>query len=65
MAMDFLVVLLAHQDQTVIFVVIDRFSKASQLETLPTYFIACKAAELFTQMICKLQGYPKSTNSDL
>lgn len=58
--MDFIVGLLAHQGQTVILVVIDRFFKASHFGTLPTHFTASKMAELFTQMICKLHGYPNS-----
>lgn len=39
---------------------IDRFSKAAHFGTLPNHFSTCKAAELFTNMICELHGYPRS-----
>lgn len=56
-------VLPAHQRQTVILVVVDRFPKR-HFDSLPTHFTACKTAELFSQMVFKLHGYPKSIISD-
>lgn len=38
--------------------------KAAHFGTLPTHFLGCKATELFTQMICKLHGFPKNIISD-
>lgn len=58
--MEFIVNLPTHQGQRVIMMVVDCFSKAAHFGTLPTYFSACKGAELFTQMVCKLHGYPPS-----
>lgn len=62
--MDFIVGLPANNRQTIIFVVVDRFSKASHFGILPTHFTAYKTAKLFTQMVCKLYGYPKSIISN-
>lgn len=56
---DFIVNLPTHQGQRV-FMVVDRFSKAAHFGTLPTHISACKAAEIFTHMVCKLHGYPRS-----
>lgn len=58
--MDFIVSLPTFQGHSVILVVTNRFSKASHFGSLPTHFTACKTAELFAQMICKLHGCPKS-----
>lgn len=44
--------------------VVDQFLKATHFGALPTHFSTCKAAEIFTQMICKLHGYTKSIISD-
>lgn len=63
-AMDFIVSLPANQGHSVILVVIDRFSKAAHFGSLPTHFSAYKTAELFTHMVFKLHGYPKSIISD-
>lgn len=62
--MDFVVRLPAFRGNTVTMVVTDRFSKAVHLRMLLTHFMACKAAELFTSMICELHEYPKSIISD-
>lgn len=59
-SMDFI----AFQRFTVIFVVVDRFSKAAHFGMLPTQFTVVQVAELFTKMICKLHGMPKSIVSD-
>lgn len=58
--MDFVVSLPAFQGNTIIMAVVHRFSKAGNFGMLPTQFTACKASELFTTMIYKLHGYPKS-----
>lgn len=58
--MDFIVSLPTFQGHSVILVVTNRFSKTSHFGSLPTHFTACKTAELFAQMICKLHGCPKS-----
>lgn len=63
-AIDFIVGLPAHQDNTVIMVVSDRFSKAAHFGSLPTKFSTRRAAELFTNIICKLQGYLKGISLD-
>ncbi|GAU30089.1 hypothetical protein TSUD_392450 [Trifolium subterraneum] len=63
-SMDFIVGLPSFQHYTVIFVVVDRFSKAAHFGMLPTGFTAVKVAELFTTMVCKLHGMPHSIVSD-
>lgn len=63
-AIDFIVSLPAYQGNTVIIVVIVRLSKAAHFGGLPTNILSCTAAELFTNIICKLHGYPKSIISD-
>lgn len=50
--------------KTVIFVVVDRFSKFCHLGPLPTYFSATSVFELFVQMVVKLHGIPKTIVSD-
>jgi hypothetical protein len=63
-SMDFIVGLPSFQRFTVIFVVVYRFSKAAHFGMLPTQFTAIQVADLFTKMICKLHGMPKSIVSD-
>jgi hypothetical protein len=63
-SLDFIVGLPSFQSHTVILVVVDRLSKAAHFGSLPTNFTACKVAELFCQMICKLHGMPRSIVSD-
>lgn len=58
--MNFIVGLPAYQGNSVIMMVMDYFSKAAHFGDLPTNFSSCKAVELFTKIICKLHGYPKS-----
>lgn len=62
--MDFITHLPVYTGHTVIMVVIDRFSKAAHFGTLPTTFSASQATELFSKIICKLQGYPNSIICD-
>lgn len=59
-SMDFVVSLPAYQENIVILVVIDRFSKAAHFGSLLTQFSACKTAELFMNIICKLYGYARA-----
>lgn len=53
-SLDFIARLPAYNGQTIMIVVIDRFSKAAHFGSLTTNFIACKAAELFspTWFVC-------------
>lgn len=63
-SLDFIVGLPSFQSHTVIFVVVDRLSKAAHFEMLPTGFTAIKVADLFAKMVCRLHGMPKSVVSD-
>lgn len=62
--MDFIIILPAHQGNTVIIVVIDRFSKAAHFGSLPTHFSTWKATELFINIISKLIGYLVSSQTE-
>lgn len=62
-AMDFIIGLPAFQGHSFM-VVADQFSKTMHFGKLPSHISACKATELFTQMICKLHGYLGSIMSD-
>jgi hypothetical protein len=62
--MDFIVGLPSFQTSTVVLVVVDRLSKAAHFGMLPTHFTAAKVAELFSVMVCKLHGMPRSIVSD-
>ena len=61
--MDLITGLPSFQSFTVIFVVVDHFSKAAHFGMLPTNFTAVQVAELFAKMICKLH-MPKSIMSN-
>ncbi|PNX94328.1 Ty3/gypsy retrotransposon protein, partial [Trifolium pratense] len=63
-SLDFIVGLPSVQSHTVIFVVVDRLSKAAHFGSLPTHFTAIKVADLFAKMVCKLHGMPRSIVSD-
>lgn len=63
-SMDFITGLPLSHGYTVIFVVVDRFSKVVHLGALPSSFTAYKVAELFVSMFCKHHGLPKSIVSD-
>jgi hypothetical protein len=63
-SMDFIVGLPSFQSHTVIFVVVDRLSKAAHFGMLTTHFTAAKVADLFALMVCKLHGMPRSIVSD-
>ncbi|MCI22963.1 ROOT HAIR defective 3 GTP-binding family protein [Trifolium medium] len=62
--MDFVTGLPLSNGYSVIFVVVDRFSKALHLGALQAQFTAYKVAELFINMVCKIHGLPKSIVSD-
>jgi len=62
--MDFIVGLPSYRGITCILVVVDRFSKGLHLGMLPTKHSARRVAELFTIMIIRLHGLPRSIISD-
>jgi len=59
-SMDFITGLPASHGFTVIFVVVDRFTKGLHLGHLASGFTAYNVAELFVNIYCKLHGLPKS-----
>lgn len=63
-SLDFITRLPSFQTNTVILVVLDRFSKAAHFGVLPTNFSVVKVAELFARLICRLHGMPRSIVSD-
>ena len=63
-SMDFITGLPNFKGLTVIFVVVDRFSKYAHFGTLPNNFNASKVAELFMEMVVKHHGFPKTVVSD-
>lgn len=63
--MDFVVSLPAFQGNTVIMVVVDRFSNPGHFGMSLAHFIACKVAKLSTTTIYKLHGYLKSVKSNI
>jgi hypothetical protein len=63
-SLDFIVGLPSFHSNTVILVVVDRFSKAAHFGMLPTHHTASKVADLFAKMVTKLHGMPKSIVSD-
>lgn len=62
--MDFIMGLPAYKGHTCIFVVVDHFSKGLHLGMLPTKHSARKVTELFTAMVSRLHGLPRSIISD-
>lgn len=62
--MDFITHLPLSNGFTVIFAVVDRYSKGVHLGALPTGFTVFKVASLFLDIVCKLHGFPKSIVSD-
>ena len=64
LSMDFIVGLLSYKGNTCILIVMDHFSKGLHLGMLPTKHSARKVAELFTSMIIRLHGLPRSIISD-
>jgi len=64
LSMDFIMGLPAYKGHTCIFVVVDHFSKGLHLGMLPTKHSARKVTELFTAMVSRLHGLPRSIISD-
>ena len=64
LSMDFIVGLPSYKGNTCILVVVDRFSKGLHLGMLPTKHSAKWVAELFTSMIIRLHGLPRSIITD-
>nr|KYP55647.1 Transposon Ty3-I Gag-Pol polyprotein [Cajanus cajan] len=64
LSLDFIIGLPPYQGHTTILVVVDRFSKGAHFGMLPRSFTAAKVADLFTHMVCKLHGLPRSLISD-
>ncbi|KAI4305622.1 hypothetical protein L6164_028978 [Bauhinia variegata] len=63
-SLDFIVGLFPYRGNTVILVVVDRFSKATHFEMLLTHFIAIIVVHLFCHIVCKHHGMPRSIVSD-
>ncbi|XP_060962287.1 uncharacterized protein LOC133032379 [Cannabis sativa] len=64
LAMDFIVGLPNSNGVTNILVVIDRFTKYAHFGALPRQYSATKVAELFSNMVIKLHGLPRTIVSD-
>jgi len=64
LSLDFIVGLPAYCGNTVIFVVVDRFSKGIHLGMLPSAHTAHMVASLFMNIVVKLHGLPRSLVSD-
>ncbi|MCH87860.1 Ty3/gypsy retrotransposon protein, partial [Trifolium medium] len=63
-SMDFVTGLPTSLGFSVLLVVVDRFSKGIHLGALPTGFTTYKVADLFTSMVSKHHGIPRSIVSD-
>jgi len=63
-SLGFIIGLPSFQNNTVILVVVDCFSKAAHFGMLPTNFTANKVVDLFGQMVFKHHGMPHSMVSD-
>ena len=63
-AMDFIVGLPKSNGVTNIVVVVDRFTKYAHFGALPNPYTACKVAELFSNMVIRLHGVPRTIVSD-
>ncbi|WVZ23586.1 hypothetical protein V8G54_002130 [Vigna mungo] len=64
LSLDFITGLPLFQGNTIILVVVDRFSKGAHFGLLPTQFTSFKVAQLFLDMVCKHHGFPCSLVSD-
>ena len=62
--MDFITGLPFSHGFTVILVVVDRLAKSAHFGALPTHFTASKTAVLFTDMVVKHHGFPRTIISD-
>lgn len=64
LSLDFILGLPEYKGNTVILVVVDRFSKGVHLGMLPTAHTAFMVATLFLDMVVKIHGVPRSLVSD-
>lgn len=64
LSLDFIVGLPSYQGNTVLLVVVDRFSKGIHLGMLPSNYSALMMASLFLDIVVKLHGLPRSLVSD-
>ena len=62
--MDFITGLPNSHGYTTILVVVDRLSKQAHFGGLAKTYTTQKVAELFSQMVCKLHGFPMTIISD-
>ena len=58
--MDFITSLPNSHRYTTILVVVDRLSKQAHFGGLARTYTAQKVADLFSQMVCKLHGFPRA-----
>ena len=64
LTLDFIMGLPQYQGNTVLLVVVDRFSKGIHLGMLPSNYSALMMASLFLDIVVKLHGLPRSLVSD-
>ena len=64
LSLDFITSLPAYRGNTVILVVVDRFSKGIHLGMLPQSHSALTVARLFLEIVVKIHGMPRSLVSD-
>ena len=64
LSLDFIVGLPSYQGNTMLLVVVDRFSKGIHLGMLPSNYSALMMASLFLDIVVKLHGLPRSLVSD-
>ena len=60
LALDFIIGLPTSQGNTTILVVIDRLTKYAHFGALPTHYTASKVVELFTHIVIRLHGVPRT-----
>ena len=59
--MDFITGLPNSKGFEVILVVVDRLTKSAHFRALPSQFTAHKTTMLFTELVVKLHGFPRSS----
>ena len=64
LSLDFIIQLSLYHGNTIILVVVDRFSKGIHLGLLPPAHTAHVVASLFMEIIVKIHGIPRSLVSD-
>lgn len=60
LSLDFITHLPSSHGFTIILVAVDSFSKGVHFGALPTTYSAFKVVSLFMDIVCKLQGFPRS-----